>query len=159
MKERIKNTRVVLIVDDEDSEIYLAESILKYMYEGETCDLIVLTAYNSDEVNQFMDEGIYIDLVLMDISLPNSKLNGIELAKSIRQLNGDLPPPIIGMLTTSGRIAEIEKSKEAKADFYLEKTEDIDIFENSFELIKKYYLDEPPTVDKKKLEKIFTFVR
>lgn len=159
MKDKIPNTKVVLIVDDEDSEIYLAESIFRYMYEGDNQELIILAAYNSDDVIEFIEQGVFIDLVLMDISLPNSELNGIELVRKIREVNGELPPPVVGMLTTSGRLSEVEKSKAVLADFYLEKTEDIDLFEYSLGLIKKYYLDSPKNASKEEVEKIFTFIR
>ena len=155
---KTNNKDVVLIVDDDDSELYLAESILKYLYEDSLKSLEVLTAYNSDQVEELIDNDIYIDLVLMDINLPSSKYNGIEVVKKIRLSNGDDPPPIVGMLTTSTNRYDISGSIEAKADFYLEKTEDINIFEKCFYLMKKKYLDSDDSADSG-IREYFSYIR
>ena len=48
-----------------------------------------------------MAEGRRYDVVLMDWRMPD--LDGLSAAQPIRQLQGDLPPPMVIMITAYGR--------------------------------------------------------
>ena len=48
-----------------------------------------------------MAEGRRYDVVLMDWRMPD--LDGLSAAQLIRQLQGDLPPPMVIMITAYGR--------------------------------------------------------
>ena len=60
------------------------------------------------------------DLILLDINLPTSSFNGIELLKRINQEYGN--SVIIGMETRTTESEEIEKCKKLGANFVLHKT-------------------------------------
>ena len=52
-------------------------------------------------VQAAMAEGRRYDVVLMDWRMPD--LDGLSAAQLIRQLQGDLPPPMVIMITAYGR--------------------------------------------------------
>ncbi|MDX8404695.1 MAG: response regulator, partial [Mariprofundus sp.] len=74
----------ILLVDDEESVCITMGRVLKRL------NYTVLTAANGEEALQrFKDHQHEIDLIFTDIIMPN--MGGIQLAKSIRQLDADVP--------------------------------------------------------------------
>ena len=78
----------VLIIDDEKDICFLISEILK----DENYNTSI--ALNSDEaINKFNE--IKPDLVILDIWLSNSKLDGIEILKEFKSINSNIPIIII----------------------------------------------------------------
>ena len=78
----------VLIIDDEKDICFLISEILKdekYM---------TFTAQNSDEAISSFNKN-KPDLVILDVWLSNSKLDGIEILKEFKNLNKNIPVIII----------------------------------------------------------------
>ena len=78
----------VLIIDDEKDICFLISEILKdekYM---------TFTAQNSDEAISSFNKN-KPDLVILDVWLSNSKLDGIEILKEFKNLNNNIPVIII----------------------------------------------------------------
>ena len=78
----------VLIIDDEKDICFLISEILKdekYM---------TYTAQNSDEAIAIFNKNIP-DLVILDVWLSNSKLDGIEILKEFKNINKNIPIIII----------------------------------------------------------------
>ena len=70
----------VLIIDDERDICFLISEILKDE------KYITSSAYNSDEaISKF--ETIKPDLIILDVWLSNSKLDGIELLKEFKLMD------------------------------------------------------------------------
>lgn len=138
---RVKKSYTILIVEDEDADLYLAESTISLILDSEDIQHNILTSTTSKGGLELIKaENNSIDLMLLDINLSNSPQDGHDLLRSARVSNGILPPPIVGMLTTSNRSNDILKSVQSHADFYLEKSEDIDDFESGLSVLLNYYL-------------------
>ncbi len=74
----------VLIIDDEKDICFLISEILK----DENYNTSI--ALNSDEaINKFKE--IKPDLVILDVWLSNSKLDGIEILKEFKSINSNIP--------------------------------------------------------------------
>ena len=78
----------VLIIDDEKDICFLISEILKD--EKYT----TFTAQNSDEAISSFNKN-KPDLVILDVWLSNSKLDGIEILKEFKNLNNNIPVIII----------------------------------------------------------------
>ena len=78
----------VLIIDDEKDICFLISEILKDE------KYLTYSALNSDEaINQFNKYNP--DLVILDVWLSNSKLDGIEILKEFKNINSNVPVIII----------------------------------------------------------------
>ena len=78
----------VLIIDDEKDICFLISEILKDE------KYLTYSALNSDEaINQFNKYNP--DLVILDVWLSNSKLDGIEILKEFKKINSNVPVIII----------------------------------------------------------------
>ena len=78
----------VLIIDDEKDICFLISEILK----DENYNTSI--ALNSDEAISKFNE-IKPDLVILDVWLSNSKLDGIEILKEFKSINSSIPIIII----------------------------------------------------------------
>ena len=78
----------VLIIDDEKDICFLISEILK----DENYNTSI--ALNSDEAISKFNE-IKPDLVILDVWLSNSKLDGIEILKEFKSINSNIPIIII----------------------------------------------------------------
>ena len=74
----------VLIIDDERDICFLISEILK----DENYNTSI--ALNSDEAISKFNE-IKPDLVILDVWLSNSKLDGIEILKEFKSINSNIP--------------------------------------------------------------------
>ena len=110
MEKRYK----VLVVDDEE----LAQEFLKYFlskkFEVHTCG----------SVNSFYNiiNTVYFDLILMDISLKDSK-NGIDLTRELKNTEKYKNTPVF-VLTAFNTTKERNRSFEAGAQQFLTKPVD-----------------------------------
>ena len=78
----------VLIIDDEKDICFLISEILKDE------KYITYTAQNSDEAIDSFNK-INPDLVILDVWLSNSQLDGIEILKEFKKINNNVPVIII----------------------------------------------------------------
>ena len=78
----------ILIIDDEKDICFLISEILKDE------EYIVSSSLNSDDAIKKFNE-IQPDLVILDVWLSNSKLDGIELLKEFMTLDSKVPIIII----------------------------------------------------------------
>jgi CheY-like chemotaxis protein/anti-sigma regulatory factor (Ser/Thr protein kinase) len=122
-KNQIKNLKILIVEDDELSEILLTKIINEdyndYLYVKNGVDAIEVCRKNPD-----------IDLILMDIKVP--EMDGYEVTRQIRQFNKDV---IIIAQTAYGLIGDKEKAIAAGCNDYISKPIDKDLL---IELIKKY---------------------
>lgn len=113
--ENHKNTltgKKVLIVDDDMRNIYSLSAILDA--EG----MYVLTAYDGIEGLKIMNETMDVDLVLMDIMMPN--MDGYEAIRDIRKMDRYKTLPIIA-ITAKAMNEDRDKCLEAGASDYISK--------------------------------------
>jgi PAS domain S-box-containing protein len=75
---------VILVAEDEKSNYFLIENILKRNFKVE-----IHHAWNGKEAVDILNENNNINLVLMDIKMP--VLNGFEAFREIRKTNEDIP--------------------------------------------------------------------
>ncbi|MCD4666044.1 MAG: response regulator, partial [Bacteroidales bacterium] len=104
----------ILVVEDEESNYLLIESILK-VYNA---NLIHVRDGNS-AVDVFRNNGAEINLVLMDIKIPG--LNGYEATREIKKINDKVP--VIAQ-TAYAMAGEKEKCLSAGCDDYISKPYD-----------------------------------
>ncbi len=100
----------ILLVDDEKDIV----EFLQYNLKQEGFD--VITAYDGIETLTKMSE--HPDLILLDIMMP--KMDGFEVCRRIRNMNGFERTPIIFLTAKSGEVDEI-KGLELGASDYIQK--------------------------------------
>ena len=111
-KEKTENPKL-LIVDDNNVNIFLLESMLKKVIP----EAKILQAKNGFEAVKMFSEELP-DLVLMDVQMP--EMNGYDATKEIRSLETNGRTPIIG-ITAGVLFGEKEKCLKAGMDEYITK--------------------------------------
>jgi len=109
--------RKVLIVDDDVRNIFAITSAL------EASDIKVLRAENGREGIEALEQNHDIDMVLMDIMMP--EMDGYETMRAIRRVERLKDLPIIA-LTAKAMKADRDKCIEAGASDYIAKPIDMD---------------------------------
>lgn len=122
------NEKIILVAEDDNINFILLEKLLKIH------GFKVLRAKDGLEAVQICKENHEVDLVFMDIKMPN--LNGYEAFQHIREFNLDIP--IIAQ-TSYSFSEEIEKIKTIGFNDYVSKPLDK---EKILVLIKKYFEQE-----------------
>jgi len=107
----------VLIVDDDNRNIFALKTTL------EKIGMDVLVAYNGKESLSILERTTDLDVILMDIMMPN--MNGYETMTIIRQTMNLTEIPIIA-LTAKAMKNDREKCLEAGASDYISKPLDLD---------------------------------
>ena len=82
-KEYNWQNKVIMIAEDEETNYLLVEKFLK------SAHATLLRAKNGKEAVDIVKSGQNIDLVLMDMKMP--EMDGVEASKIIRMLNPKLP--------------------------------------------------------------------
>jgi CheY-like chemotaxis protein len=109
----IKSFNEVLLVDDDQANTFLCESLLKSSKTAKK----VIVAIDGQEAIDFIEKGLRPDLILLDIRMP--VMDGFQFLEEFEKLN--LPTPII-MLTSSAREEDRRKALAYPNVFdYLEK--------------------------------------
>jgi PAS domain S-box-containing protein len=108
-KIQLKIFKVLIVEDDETSEIFLKKIVRRFSQE-------VFTAKNGLEAVDLCRQNPDIDLILMDIQM--SEMNGYMATQQIRQFNKDV---IIIAQTAFGLESDREKSIEAGCNDYISK--------------------------------------
>ena len=99
----------ILVVDDEPNYLIVLSELLKEE------DFEVLTAQRGEEGLKIVEETD-LDLVLTDMRMPG--MDGLELLKSIKNYNKDLP---VIMITAFGEVEKAVVAMKAGAYNYLAK--------------------------------------
>ena len=116
-RDPVLEGRKVLVVDDDVRNIFALTSAL------ETYRMEVLRAENGREGIETLAQNPDIDVVLMDIMMP--EMDGYETMQAIRQIEQYQNLPIIA-LTAKAMKADRDKCIEAGASDYIAKPLDID---------------------------------
>ncbi|SHF73062.1 response regulator [Pedobacter caeni] len=115
--EKVLKDKTILITDDDMRNIFALSSALQ-LY-----DLKIVIANNGREALEKLEESEQIDLVLMDIMMP--EMDGYEAMKAIRLEKRFAKLPIIA-LTAKAMKNDREKCIEAGANDYISKPVDMD---------------------------------
>ncbi|MET1056318.1 MAG: response regulator [Pedobacter sp.] len=115
--EKVLKDKTILITDDDMRNIFALSSALQVY------DINIIIANNGREAVEKLEEENNIDLVLMDIMMP--EMDGYEAMKLIRQQKQNKKLPIIA-LTAKAMKNDREKCIEAGANDYIAKPVDID---------------------------------
>ena len=113
----VLSNKTVLVVDDDVRNIY---SITKSL---EVLKMKVITAIDGNEALKALSEHPEVDIVLLDMMMPN--LDGYETAKRIREDNKLQHLPVIAV-TAKAMTGDREKCINAGASDYITKPVDID---------------------------------
>jgi len=108
-ENQIKNLKILIVEDDEVSSELLSAIVSEISHE-------ILIAKNGNEAVEICSNNPDIDLVLMDIQMPD--LNGYEATIQIRQFNKKV---IIIAQTAFGLTGDREKSLDAGCNDYITK--------------------------------------
>ena len=109
---RQKRNSLILIVEDEEVNYMYLEALLNNFPE----DYQILHAHNGLEAIEWVEKEPEIDLVLMDMKMP--EMNGYEATKLIKKINDAIPVIAQTAYTT---IEENQKAKEAGCDDIISK--------------------------------------
>jgi CheY-like chemotaxis protein/HAMP domain-containing protein len=115
--EEVLRDKKVLVVDDDVRNIYSLSSLL------ELHGMEVVVAYDGKEAIEKLEAEKGIDMVLMDVMMP--EMDGIEATKRIRAISRFKQLPIIA-LTAKAMKEDKEKCLEAGASDYIPKPVDTD---------------------------------
>jgi PAS domain S-box-containing protein len=102
--------KLILIAEDEDTNFFFLSEILNQTGAK------VIQAHNGNEAVNLCKQNKYIDLVLMDIKMPD--LNGYEATRKIKEIRPGLP--IIAQ-TAFAFSDDLQKALEAGCDDYIAK--------------------------------------
>jgi CheY-like chemotaxis protein len=116
-RDPVLESKKVLIVDDDVRNIFALTSAL------ESYKMVVLRAENGREGIDMLTQNPDIDVVLMDIMMP--EMDGYETMQAIRQIDRFEQLPIIA-LTAKAMKADRDKCIEAGASDYIAKPLDMD---------------------------------
>jgi CheY-like chemotaxis protein len=115
--EKVLKDKTILITDDDMRNIFALSSALQIY------DINIVIANNGMEALEKLKEANHIDLVLMDIMMP--EMDGYEAMNLIRRQKEHSKLPIIA-LTAKAMKNDREKCIEAGANDYIAKPVDID---------------------------------
>ncbi|AMQ00506.1 Histidine kinase [Pedobacter cryoconitis] len=115
--EKVLKDKTILITDDDMRNIFALSSALQVY------DINIVIANNGREAIEKLEETANIDLVLMDIMMP--EMDGYEAMRMIREKREYKKLPIIA-LTAKAMKNDREKCIEAGANDYIAKPVDID---------------------------------
>jgi HAMP domain-containing protein/signal transduction histidine kinase/DNA-binding response OmpR family regulator len=107
----------VLIVDDDVRNIFALSSVL------EEYDMEIYTADNGRDAIRFLQDGNTVDVVLMDIMMP--EMDGLDTTREMRRIPGCKDVPIIAV-TAKAMKGDRDRCLEAGAWDYLSKPVDRD---------------------------------
>jgi two-component system, sensor histidine kinase and response regulator len=122
--DTVLNGKTILVAEDIDHVFKYIEFILK------KSDVQLIWAKNGLEALNIIKEGKQIDLILMDLSMP--EMNGLDATAEIRKLNIEIP--IIAQ-TAFGLNDEHQKSLRAGCNDYIQKPLN---YKDLMALISKY---------------------
>lgn len=141
-------TNVILLVDDNESDVELTRRALK----KSQIDIDVVVAEDGQEALDYLlgKEGVgphQPDLVLLDINLP--KVNGLEVLRRIRMERSTRRLPVV-ILTSSIIAADVAASYDLGANGYLRKPINFTEFVAQIQQAVKFWLEinvRPPAVE------------
>lgn len=113
----VLNNKTVLIADDDVRNIF---SLTKAL---ELHKMKVLAATDGKEALQVLKENPFVDIVLMDMMMP--EMDGYESTKEIRKLPAYKNLPVLAV-TAKAMMGDREKCIAAGASDYISKPVDID---------------------------------
>jgi len=113
--DRLLASKKVLIVDDDVRNIFALSTVL------EEHDMVIVSADNGRDAIKFLQEESDIDIVLMDIMMP--EMDGMETMREIRKIPKLKNLPIVAV-TAKAMKGDREKCIEAGAWDYLSKPVD-----------------------------------
>jgi HAMP domain-containing protein/signal transduction histidine kinase/CheY-like chemotaxis protein len=116
-KEDILSGKNVLVVDDDVRNLFALTTAFEHY------NIIVLTAESGREAINILNENNMIDIVLMDIMMP--EMDGYETTQKIRREHKNSTLPIIAV-TAKAMKGDREKCLEAGASDYITKPVKID---------------------------------
>ncbi len=116
-RETILDGRRILLVEDDARNIFSLTAVLEQ--EGAVVDI----ARNGKEALARMDQEAPVDLVLMDIMMP--EMDGLEATREIRKRNGSTSLPIIA-LTAKAMADDRQECLAAGANDYIAKPIDVE---------------------------------
>jgi CheY-like chemotaxis protein len=109
--------KTVLVVDDDVRNIFSLTRAL------ETAQMKIITAIDGKEAMQRLDENQNVDVVLLDMMMP--QMDGYETARAIRKEPRLKRLPVIAV-TAKAMAGDREKCIEAGASDYITKPVDMD---------------------------------
>lgn len=119
------NEEIVLVAEDDNINFKLIEKLLKIF------NFKVIRAHDGQEAVEFMRTNDEIDLIFMDIKMPN--LDGYGAFEQIREFNKTIP--IIAQ-TSYSFPEEVEKIKQLGFNDFISKPLEKD---RLYEIVKKYF--------------------
>ncbi len=98
--------KVILIIDDSESDQFITKHSLEKTYDG----IEVHSAFDGQEALDILDQGtVNPDVIFLDINMPG--MNGF---KFLEQYSIQYGSPVIVMLTSSDQDQDIEYAKQYK---------------------------------------------
>ena len=117
-----RNTKKILVAEDEDSNYELVKIVLQKRYK-------LIRAHNGIEAVT-MNEDEHPDLILMDIRMP--EMNGLDATRIIKEVSGDTP---VVALSAYAFEENIREARAAGCDDFLAKPFKV---ENLIEMVMKH---------------------
>lgn len=111
MKKNIWNNKTILVVEDD----YSSQLLLKYGI-SDYCSNVIFTNKGDDVLD--IVNSYDIDMILMDVKLKNSEMDGCELTRIIKSDNPDIK---IIIQSAHALSKEVTQCKKSGCDYYMSK--------------------------------------
>ncbi len=145
------NTKIILLVEDNPSDIGLAQRALT---KSRVANELVVAEDGQEALDYLFGTGAYTGrdvtqqptLVLLDLKLP--KVDGLEVLRQIRADPRTRRLPVV-ILTTSKEEQDVATSYDLGVNSYIRKPVDFTQFVQSIQQLGLYWLvlnEKPPTV-------------
>ena len=135
------DTHLVLLIEDNPGDVRLTQEAFKEGKTNVTLDVVMdgVEAINYLFKNPPYEDIQNPDLILLDLNLP--KKDGREVLAKIKSSDELKDIPVI-VLTTSNAEQDIFKCYELKANCFLNKPLDFDLFFEIIQKIKHFWLEQ-----------------
>jgi len=143
MSDKLSNIPVVLLVEDNQDDIFLAQAAItdlpyKLDLKVATDAMEALSLLGISKLSSVQQMTTMPQLILMDLKLP--KTDGIEILTLLRDAPETRHIPIV-MLTTSNEFKDVSASYREGANSYLLKPVDFDQFKHTLSKALDYWLN------------------
>jgi CheY-like chemotaxis protein len=119
----------LLLVDDSETQLYIAENILKATYE-------IITAKSGKEAISLLSKGLIPNLILLDVLMP--EMDGWETFNLIKGISLLRNVPIAFLTSLDGEPEKLHASRLGAADFISKPLEEKDLLRRIETIIEKH---------------------
>lgn len=130
-------TRHILLVDDSNDDIELAQRLLRKLAPG-TSQSVAIDGVQALEMLHAPDgERVVPDVIFLDLKMP--RLDGLDVLKALRADRSTQSIPVV-MFSSSSEPSDVQRCYALGANSYVQKPVNFDEYEGALRLLASYWL-------------------